>query len=139
MRVLSLALSACILGVPFALAQQTTSTGGGTRGSSLAASYHTVKPGDCHNNGDVNVCNRATSSAKIKVTPKQGTAGSSSQVDFENRANGSVDGLDANDTVNVTSRAEASITGTGGTVNVSGSNASATITNNAPPGGGNIT
>lgn len=109
--------------------------------ASTGPTVKTVKAGESHDNGDVQVTNDATSSGTIKVDPKVARDGDEtcSTVDFRNDAVGSVAGLESGDTVNVSSGGKAVVSGTGGTVNVTGSGASATVTNTAPPGGNNMT
>ena len=105
-----------------------------------------LKPGDpCHTNNDgVTACNTGNGSAgkdgDITINPQSGSASSATTVDFKNDAQGSVTGMDGNDTVNTANGSNATISGTGGTVNAgSGSNVSVTNTNPAGGGGASIT
>jgi len=100
-----------------------------------------VKPGDpCYTNKDlVTVCNTGESTAgDITIDPQTGSTTSSTTVEFKNNATGSVTGIDSNDVVNTAAGSHATITGTGGTVNL-GPGSFGTITNSAPAGGGSIT
>lgn len=104
---------------------------------------HTVKPGDpCHTNDDgVEVCNTGgTGDGNIVVDPKTGSGTSATTVDVKNDAEGTVSGIDGNDTVNVANGANVEISGTGGTVDVSAGGSTGSVTNTNPVGtGGNIT
>jgi len=100
---------------------------------------HTVEPGESHTNNDgVTVENTGDGSAgedgDITINPKSGSENSKTTVDVENHATGTVSGIDGNDTVNTAHGSNATISGTGGTVNV-GSGSSGSITNNNPAGG----
>ena len=88
-----------------------------------------VKPGESHDNGDTLVTNDEDSGANIRVTPKKGNADTATPVTFRNNSRGGVTGVDANDKVNVTSGATATISGSGGVVTLSGSNTTAHVTN----------
>ncbi len=106
----------------------------------IELSLENVDPGECHTNNDgVEVCNTGDSGDKeIAMTPKSGKASSKTTVNVKNKAQGTVSGIDGNDTVNVSSGADVQISGTGGTVNVS-AGSSGSVTNTAGSGGGSIT
>lgn len=100
--------------------------------------YEKVQDGECHTNGDdVKVCNTGDQGDDFRVDPKSGSGSSATTVDMDNNAQGTIDGLDSNDTVNVANGANVAVSGTGGTVNVpSGSSATGSVTNTNPAGGG---
>lgn len=91
----------------------------------------TVTPGECFTNGDgVEVC---STKKRAHVTPRDGDAQSATQVDSQTGFEGSVSGLDANDTVNLASHNTVTIEGDGGTVLASGSS-TLTVTNGTARG-----
>lgn len=75
----------------------------------------------------------------MTITPKSGTAGASTTVKVKNNAEGTVEGIDANDTVTVSSGATVNIEGTGGTVDLTAGGSQGKIKNTAAAGGDNIT
>lgn len=96
-----------------------------------------VKPGECHENSDgVTVCNDKDSSGNAKVNPKSGTSGSETTVTTGTGFEGSIDGIDSNDTVDLGSSNDATVSGNGGTVNTGGGSTT-TVTNGT--GGGDMT
>ena len=96
-----------------------------------------VKPGDTHcNSDDVCVVNNKGSGANAYIDPSKGNGNSKTRVNTQTSFEGSVDGIDSNDTVNFGSGNTASVTGNGGTVNVSGGS---TITATNGTAGGNMT
>lgn len=100
---------------------------------------HTVGPGDpCHPNNDgVEVCNTGSEGdGDITINPKSGSTSSATTVDVKNDANGTVKGIDGNDTVNVSNGANVNIEGTGGTVDLSAGGSSGSVKNTNPAGGG---
>ena len=102
-----------------------------------------IKPGDpCHTNNDgVTACNTgSTNDGNIAIHPQSGSGSSKTTVGFKNDAEGTVTGIDGNDTVNTAHGSDPTISGTGGTVNAdSGSTGSVTNTNPAGGGGASIT
>ncbi len=108
--------------------------------SEARAAKKTIKPGDpCWDNGDVVVCNTGTGNRTITVDPGAGSATSATTVTFNNNSQGTVTGVDANDSVDVRSSAQATITGTGGTVRMEATGARAAITNEAGQGSTDMT
>ncbi len=103
--------------------------------------HEKVEPGECHTNGDgVQVCNDADSDGDFTVDPKNGSGSSETTVEAKNDAEGTVEGIDSNDTVNCAHGSNVTISGTGGTVNANaGSTGSVTNTNPAGGGGASIT
>lgn len=107
---------------------------------------HEVRPGDpCHTNTDgVKVCNTGDpdeddQDGVITIDPKTGSETSKTEVKVGNDAHGTVEGIDGNDTVDVSNGAHVEISGTGGIVDLSAGGSSGKITNTAPANGGNIT
>ena len=101
---------------------------------------HTVEPGDCHLNSDgVEVCVDSGSGGDMKINPKTGSSTSATTVDVLNDSEGTVKGIDGNDTVNVANGAQVDIEGTGGTVDITAGGSSGSIKNTAGPGGADIT
>lgn len=96
-----------------------------------------VPAGHCHNNGDVGVCTDPGSGGVVRMSPKTGTSGSSTDVTSQSGWTGDVDGVDSNDAVQLGHSNTASVSGNGGTVNVS-SSSTVTVTNNGGAGA-NIT
>ena len=93
-----------------------------------------VKAGESHTNGDdLTVSTNKGSKGKATVYPKDGDHRSQSTVNTSTGWAGEISGLDGNDTVNLGSSSDATISGDGGAV-VMGSG-SATITNDGKPGG----
>jgi len=133
----------------FALAQQSTASAGTVpqkgevRDAEGMFAHEKVEDGECHTNGDgVKVCNTGTDGDDFKVDPKSGSGSSATTVDMDNNAEGTIEGLDSNDTVNTTNGSNCTISGTGGTVVITGgSSATGSVTNTNPAGGGggNIT
>jgi hypothetical protein len=116
---------------------------------STGAGYQEVKPGEKHDNKDVQVENRKDSRGKAKVTPKTAApcgkvdhvdcfCTTNSEVSFGNNAKFEVKGVEAGDTVKVSTGCKGEIHATGGTVEFNGSGTSVTIYNDAPPGGDNV-
>ena len=99
----------------------------------------TVTPGNSHDNNDVQVTCDVDSSGNITVDPETGTSTSNSTVVFKTGAKGSVTGIEAGDSVSVRANGHATVSGTGGTVDIGGTGATVTVTNTAEAGGGNIT
>lgn len=96
-----------------------------------------VKPGETHTNGDdLTVSTEADSKGKATVYPKEGDERDVSTVNTSSGWHGEISGLDSNDTVNLGSSSDATISGTGGAV-IMGSG-SATITNDGKEGGPSI-
>ncbi len=149
-----LALVAVCLAAPTS-ATGSTSGGGGTTTTTVAAkgsvvtekkkdvadpvpARKTVKPGKCHKNNDgVEVCNTGEK-GNFVVDPKSGNENSATTVEAKNDAEGTVEGIDSNDTVNLASGSNVTISGTGGTVNA-GSGSTGTVQNTNAPGGASIT
>ena len=109
----------CTFMVPTALA-----SGGDAIGSLPAATAEqseTVKPGESHENEDgVNVENSMKSGGDAKVNPKKGNKNSATTVTTKSRFDGTISGLDSNDTVNMGSSNTGEVKGDGGRVNLSG-------------------
>lgn len=99
----------------------------------------TVTSGNSHDNSDVQVTCDVDSGGNITVDPETGTATSDSNIVFKTGAKGSVAGIEAGDTVSVRSNGRATVSGTGGTISIGGTDARVTVTNTAPVGGSNIT
>ena len=133
-----------LLASSFAFPQAATTKGPSSQVSDREAEtvkpvgYEKVEDGECHTNGDgVKVCNTGTDGDDFKVDPKSGSGTSATTVDMDNNAEGTIEGLDSNDTVNVANGADVAVSGTGGTVNVpAGSSATGSVTNTNPAGGG---
>lgn len=121
--------------------KQTSKQGGEVRDAEALFGYEKVEDGECHTNGDgVKVCNTGTNGDDFKVNPKNGNGNSATTVDMDNDAEGTIEGLDSNDTVNVANGSSTTISGTAGaTVNVpAGSNATGSVTNTGAAGSGNV-
>jgi len=102
-------------------------------------SRHKIKSGDCHTNKDgVKVCNDKDSNGDFTIDPKTGSKNSETTVEAKNDAEGTVEGIDSNDTVNCANGSNVTISGTGGTVNAN-SGSSGTVQNTNAPGGADIT
>ena len=149
MKTLSVLTMLALTSLAFAAPQQATQAGGTVRqvakgevrDAEAVPAYEKVEDGDCHTNGDgVKVCNTGTGGDDFKVNPKSGSGSSATTVDMDNNAEGTIEGLDSNDTVNTANGSNTAISGTGGTVNVpAGSSATGSVTNTGAAGGGNIT
>jgi len=102
--------------------------------------HEKVEPGECHTNGDgVKVCNTGSSGdGDFTVDPKNGSSSSATTVEAKNDAEGTVENIDSNDTVNCANGSNVTISGTGGTVNAN-SGSSGSVENTNPAGGANIT
>lgn len=128
-----------------ALPQSPSGGSGNTQQSGevrVETGYERVEPGDCHTNNDgVEVCNTGdTGDGDFTVDPANGSSSSSTTVEAKNDAEGTVENIDDNDTVNCANGSDVEISGTGGTVNAnSGSSGSVTNTNTPGGGGGSIT
>lgn len=102
-------------------------------------SKHKVKPGESYTNNDgVTVDNDDASGGNATIDPANGSGNSSTQVNTKTSFEGDISGLDSNDTVNLGSSNTANVSGTGGTVNVSGGSA-ISVSNTSVAGGGNMT
>jgi len=96
-----------------------------------------VKPGQNHCNTDgVCVTNNQESSGDATVDPEVGSGISETTVTTQSGFEGTITGIDANDTVNLGPSNNGSVSGAGGTVNT-GSSSTLTISNGT--GGGNMT
>jgi hypothetical protein len=129
--------------VPVTLAASSATNGGNVPSKDAEAvepvGHEKVEPGECHTNNDgVKVCNDADSDGDFTVDPKSGSTSSATTVEAKNDAEGTVDGIDGNDTVNCANGSDVTITGTGGTVNAN-SGSSGSVQNTNPAGGANIT
>lgn len=102
-------------------------------------SKQVVNPGNCHDNGDVKVCNNADSGGKATIDPKTANGGDAESTEVVTKTNfkGSVEGIETGDTVDVGSSNTASISGTGGNVHAQGGSTIA-VTNTSAPGGSSI-
>ncbi len=125
---------------------QSTGGGAGTAQESddvrVKPGFERVEPGDCYTNGDdVEVCNTGDpGDGDFTVDPVNGSSSSATTVEAKNGAEGTVENIDSNDTVNCAHGSNVTISGTGGTVNAnSGSSGSVTNTNTAGGGGASIT
>jgi hypothetical protein len=121
--------------VPVAQGMTSSSPGGaGNANGKQTPKEKIIRPGDdCHDNGDVEVCNTTPhggGNRAITVDPAMGNGGSATTIEFDNEAQGTVTELDANDTVNLNAGSVGNIIGAGGTVNVMANSASGTVTNN---------
>ncbi|HMI85643.1 MAG TPA: hypothetical protein VK550_16210 [Polyangiaceae bacterium] len=125
--------------MPLAVSQSASPSVGVAPSADAFFSIKTVTAGNTHDNNDVFVSCDTGSTGDITVDPETGTVNSNSTVVFKSHAEGSVTGLETGDVVEVRSNGKARLTGTGGTISVTGSDASATITNTNPPGGASIT
>ena len=143
MKLLSTVVLLSVLPIATSFAAQGTQQGAGeeVQEAEPVPAAKTLKPGDpCHTNKDgVTVCNTGDGSAgedgKITINPQSGSTSSATTVDFKNDAKGTVTGIDGNDTVNTANGSNATISGTGGAVNV-GSGSTGNVTNTNPVGGG---
>ncbi len=89
-----------------------------------------VKPGECYTNEDqVTACTDKESKRSAEITPSKGSTKSKTTVTSKTSWDGTVDGIDANDRVSLGSNNTATITGSGGSVKVSGSS-TVTVINN---------
>ena len=89
-----------------------------------------VKPGECYTNEDgVTACTGKESKRSAEITPSKGSTKSKTTVTSRTNWDGTVDGIDANDRVLLSSSNNATITGSGGSVKVSG-NSTVTVINN---------
>lgn len=128
-----------VLFCPLAAAVQGSGIGS-LPGAVDAADGKTVKPGEKHTNKDgVGVTNDATSKGNAKITPENGTGNGDDTTTVTTKSGfiGSVAGINSRSTVNLGAKNDCNVSGTGGTVNATGSS-KGTITNTAPAGGGNI-
>ena len=123
LRLLALAVFGLLIAPP-ATADQSRASFGGTM---------TLSPGDKpFNNKDVEVENFADSDGDIVVKPNKLTNPNrtNSKVTFERGAIGTVTGLDPGDTVTLRASSQATISGTGGTVDIGGATGiSGSVTN----------
>ena len=94
-----------------------------------------VKPGESKCNGDGVCVDNKSKRKKITMTPGEGKGDASSEttVNTPTGADSDISGIDGNDTVTLGSSNTGNISGTGGTVNVSGGS---TVTVTCDPGTG---
>ena len=142
---LLIAALSCLLFAPAFAAVADSSTGGGGQTSGdvgdadAASKKKKVKPGECHTNNDgVEVCNDSGSSGNATIDPKDGSAASATTVTTKTGFEGKVTNMDGNDTVDVASNNDVTISGDGGTVNMGGGS-TANISNTSGPGGASTT
>tara|TARA_R110000851_G_scaffold268071_2_gene420668 strand:+ start:2793 stop:3296 length:504 start_codon:yes stop_codon:yes gene_type:complete len=147
MRFLSPLVLACLCSAAVALPQQSSLSAhnGGKPGAEVrdakgVPAHEKVEPGECHTNGDgVQVCNTGDpTDGDFTVDPKSGNGNSATTVEAKNDAEGTVEGLDSNDTVNCANGSNTTISGTGGTVNAN-SGSTGSVSNTAAAGGASIT
>jgi hypothetical protein len=129
-------------------------TAGGGGGDAIGSLPHTLwtEPGPCsgsskvkagasaENLDGVSVSNDAASKGEASLSPGDGagTPDCASNVVTKNGFEGTIDGLDVNDTVSVGANNTTTVTGKGGYVALGG-HSTTTVTNNAPLGGYNMT
>lgn len=103
-----------------------------TGGDTIAKGKKKVKPGESHKNEDgVELTNDEDSGGNATIDPEHGDDRSSTTVDTKTGFEGTVTGVDANDVVDLGSSNTASVSGTGGTVVMSGGS-NVTVTNTTP-------
>lgn len=98
---------------------QATGTGQ-TRAPNALVKRKIVKPGACWNNGDVQLCTSANSRDSASISPETGASDSATTVRTQTGWIGTVDGVDANDTTAFGGSSSGTVTGSGGTVTLSG-------------------
>jgi len=124
---------------PFGVSgSDSTGTGSTTepenRSQKSAGNKHKVSAGECFSNSDgVELCNNEDSSGAAWIDPEEGTNASHTEVTSLSGFEGTVNGLDGNDVVDLGSSNDVDISGTGGTVNAQGGS-TLKVTNNGGVG-----
>ena len=127
----------CVGTLPMSSGGNGANSGGNAGGTQGKSKPHKVKPGETHTNEDgATVSNSEDSEGNAFIDPKNGGGSSSTTITTKTGFEGSIDGIDANDTVKPGSSNTGTINGNGGTVQLSG-NSTWTINNGT--GGGNMT
>jgi hypothetical protein len=107
----------------------------------LTSAKHRVRPGESHDNGDTTITNHPepTSSGDFYVSPKSHAKAGESKISSKSGAAGTIENLKDGAIVDLGSKNNVTVSGTGGTVNVGG-NSTVTIKNTSPiNSGANVT